>query len=471
VTEPTQPSSHPPSAPLQGRDELVAVFERARRPDPATHLVGTELEKFGVTIPEDPNAPPTTVEYDAHIRPVLEAMCDRFGWEPGPDHGTEGQMVELRRDGASITLEPGGQFELSGKPLPDVHHTCAEFSEHYRELDEVSLPLRLSWMTAGHHPWATRQEVHRMPKGRYAVMGAYLPTKGFRALDMMLRTSTVQANFDYTDEAQCRRRLRLAALMSPVIVSLFANSPYLEGEAVGQASVRGGVWLNVDPDRCGIPNFMVDGTFSFETYVDWLLDVPMFFVKRNDTYHPHHVPFRRYMDEGFVTPDGTRHRATTDDWQLHMSTVFPEVRLKPYIEVRAADAVTSRYVCALPAIVKGLLYDDDATGEALEKLGSPDPGALLSRRREAFERGLASDRCRELARALLDLSRASLDRMNVLDDKGRTEARFLDPLEELVDSGRSPGDMVIADIGDKPGVDNEGRRAFARAFHFAGVIP
>ncbi len=461
-TEPGEPPT---------RAQFLQRFERAQRPDPSQHLIGTELEKFGVVIDPDPAIAPTTVDYENHIRPVLQGLVDQFGWELGPDRGTDGQIVELRRDGASITLEPGGQLELSGAPLTNVHHTCAEFTQHYRELHAVSVPLNLSWMTAGHHPWATREQIHWMPKGRYAVMGQYLPTRGYRALDMMLRTCTVQANFDYTSEAQCRRRLRLAALASPVIVSLFANSPYLEGKAVGQASVRGGVWLNVDPDRCGIPDFMVDGTFSYERYVDWLLDVPMFFVKRGGKYLPHHVPFRQYMEEGFTGPDGTHHTATADDFEVHMSTVFPEVRLKPHLEVRSADAITSKFVCALPAFLKGLLYDDDTTGEALDRLGSPDPAALMGRRREAFERGLASTRCRELAAALLDLSQKSLERMDVRDEKGRTEARFLEPLFPLVESGTSPGDVAIAEIGDNPGTDAQGRRAFARVFNFAGVVP
>jgi glutamate--cysteine ligase len=458
------------SVPLTDKSELLSPFSAAQRPDPSTHLIGTELEKFGVVIPEG-DALPTAVTYEDHVRPVLEGLVERFGWAPGHDRGLHGELVELTRDGASITLEPGGQLELSGKPLENVHQTCAEFTQHYRELHAVSEPLRIAWMTVGHQPWATREDIHWMPKGRYAVMRAYLPTRGTRGLDMMLRTSTVQANFDYASEAQCRRRLRLAAFLSPVLVALFANSPFLEGKWARQASVRAGVWLDVDPDRCGIPDFMVDGSFTYERYVDWALDVPTFFVKRDGIYHPHHVPFRSFMENGFTAPDGTHHRATANDWTLHMSTVFPEVRLKPYIEVRSADAVTSKYVCGLPAFLKGLLYDDDAGDGVVERLAVKDAATLLSRRREAFEVGLMSPELQALAREMLDLARRALDRFDVRDDKGRTEARFLDPLEAVVDAGRSPGTAVREDLGDEPGRGVQARRAFAKAFYFAGYEP
>ncbi|MCA9653791.1 MAG: glutamate--cysteine ligase [Myxococcales bacterium] len=449
------------------RDELVDVFVGAERPDPSTHLIGTELEKAGAYVPPD-GGPPVPVSYEEHVLPVLQSMMDRFGWTPGADRGISGEIIELVRDGASITLEPGGQLELSGAPLHNVHQTCAEFSQHYDELHEVSLPLSLAWMAAGHHPWATRDEINWMPKGRYRVMRGYLPTRGGRALDMMLRTCTVQANFDYASEAQCRERFRIANAMVPVLTALFANSPYLEGRDTGLASIRSQVWLDMDPDRCGIPRFAFEG-FSYERYVDWALDVPMFFVKRDGEYHPHHVPFRRYLEEGFTTPDGEHHQATHRDWFLHLSTVFPEIRLKPHIEFRSADAVGSRYVCALPALVKGILYDADATGEAWERLSGPSYEERLELGREAIELGLRSPRLREWARVLLDLARAALDRWDIRDEKGRTEARFIDRLEPLVEQGHSPAHEIVEELGAEPGRGAEGRLAFVRAFHFAGV--
>ncbi len=456
-----------PDQPLTD-EELVDVFTRAERPDPGSHLIGTELEKAGVYMPPDGGLP-IPVNYPDHILATLQGLQDRFGWAPGADRGTAGEIVELVRDGASITLEPAGQFELSGAPLANVHMTCAEFSQHYEELHAVSKPLHLAWMAVGHQPFATREESNWMPKGRYQVMRSYLPTRGKRALDMMLRTCTVQANFDYASEAQCGRRFRLANAVAPVLTALFSNSPYLEGKAAEVASLRSQVWLDVDPDRCGIPRFVFEEAFSYQRYVDWALDVPMFFIKRDGVYHPHHETFRRYLAQGFTDPDGTHHRATHRDWFLHLSTVFPEVRLKPHIEIRSADAVGSRHVCGLPALVKGLLYDDAATAEAWDRFSGFSYGERLEMWSQAIDLGLRSPRLRELARALLDVARASLDRMDIRDERGRTEARFLDPLEALVDEGRSPGNEARHRLGDAPGRDAEGRRALVRAFHFAGV--
>ncbi|MCX4245418.1 glutamate--cysteine ligase [Paraliomyxa miuraensis] len=449
------------------RDELCDAFVNAERSDPSSHLIGTELEKAGVYMPSD-GSPPRPVSYDEHVLPTLQALVKQFGWAHGADRGPNDEIIDLVRDGASITLEPGGQLELSGAPLRNVHQTCAEFSQHYDELHAVSGPLSLAWMTAGHHPWATRDEIHWMPKGRYQVMRAYLPTRGSRGLDMMLRTCTVQANFDYASESQCAERFRLANAMAPVLTALFANSPYVEGRSAGVASVRSQVWLDVDPDRCGVPRFAFED-FSYERYVDWALDVPMFFVKRSGRFHPHHQTFRHFLEHGFSAPDGEQHHATHRDWFLHLSTVFPEVRLKPHLELRSADAVGSRYVCALPALGKALLYDDDAGGEAWERLSGFRYEERLDLWKEAIEHGLRSPRLRELARALLDLARRALDAADIRDDKGRTEARFIDRLEPLVDQGHSPAHEVLDALGEAPGRDADARRAFVRAFHFAGV--
>lgn len=458
---------------LLTRETLVDFFTGALRPDPSSHLIGTELEKFGIVSAEAPEGQPGAlrpVSYHEHILPVLQAMISEHGWTPGSDRGTRGEIVELVRDGASITLEPGGQLELSGKPLPNVHATCAEFTEHYRELHSVSEPLGLSWMAAGFHPWATRDEINWMPKGRYAVMRAYLPTKGRRALDMMLRTCTVQANFDYASEAQCGIRLRTAAGVAPIVAAMFANSPFVEGRRTGLQSSRNQVWTDVDPDRCGTPEFFFDEVFSFEKYVDWVLDVPMFFIKREGEYHPYHVPFRQFLEEGWVSPEGERYRARWRDWVVHLSTVFPEVRLKPHIEFRSADAIGSRYVCALPALLKGLLYDDDALEEAWSLVSDLDEAGRHQLRVDAMERGVHEPKIATMALALVRTARRALDRVNIRDGKGRTEARFLDPLERLVERGRSPGDESSETLGDHPGRDPEARHALVRAFHFAGVF-
>jgi glutamate--cysteine ligase len=451
------------------REQLLRFFEAAERPDESTHLIGTELEKFGVSVPAE--GPIQPADFEHHILPTLQSLVEQFGWQPGEDKGEASEMVALTRDGASITLEPGGQFELSGKPLRNVHETCAEFTEHYRELEAISTPLRLSWMTAGHHPWVSRDEVPRMPKGRYRVMRSYLPTRGTRALDMMLRTCTVQANFDYASEAQCADRFRLSVMIAPVITAIFANSPYIEGIATGARSNRAQVWTDVDADRCGVPAFVFEGPLTYERYADWALDVPMFFVKRAGTYHPHHVPFRRFLQDGFTDPTGAHHRAEYGDWVTHLSTLFPEVRLKPHLEFRAADSVPSRFVCALPALLKGLLYSDDGRAAAWEAVGPLDPAIYLERRELAAQDGLGADPIRDMALQLLNIARQTLDRFDVRDDKGRTEARFIDPLQPLVETASSSGSEVLEALGPAPGRDAEARRHYVRCFHFAGVIP
>lgn len=450
------------------REDLVRVFAQAERPDVRTHMVGTELEKFGVRVPTD-DGPLLPVDY-GDIAAVLAALVAEHGWQPGDDRGVGGEMIELRKNGASITLEPGGQFELSGKPLATIHQTCAEFTEHYRELHAVSLPLGLSWFTAGFHPWATRAQINWMPKGRYRVMREYLPTRGGRGLDMMLRTCTVQANFDYASERQCGERLALANAIAPVLMALFADSPLVEGRRTTAASNRSAVWTDVDPARCGTPDFALDADgFTYERYVDWALDVPMFFVKRDGVYHPHHASFRAFMADGFVDPAGRRHRADYGDWLMHLSTVFPEVRLKPFVEFRSADAVPSRYVCALPALLKGLLYGSDTAAEVRARLGDDaTPAGNAALWAEARARGMGAPRIRELAGRLVELARGVLDGFAVRDDKGRTEARFLDPLGELVERGLSPADVALAAIGDD-GVTPDRQRAYVRAFYFAGV--
>jgi glutamate--cysteine ligase len=449
------------------RGDLVDFFSYAERPDPAAHKIGTELEKFGVRVPQD-GGPLVPILY-ADIAAVLAGMVRDFGWVPS-DHGIHGETVALARDGASITLEPGGQFELSGKPLSTVHETCAEFTQHYRELHAVSEPLGLSWFTAGFHPWATRDEINWMPKGRYAVMGRYLPTRGGQALDMMLRTCTVQANFDYASERQCGERLRLANAIAPYVMATFANSPFLEGRASGQRSRRSAVWTDVDAARCGVPAFAFLGPqFGYGAYIDWALDVPMFFVKRGDTYHEHHETFRDFMAHGYTDPSGTRHVALWHDWVTHLSTVFPEVRLKPFVEFRSADAVPSKYVCALPALLKGILYDEAVAAEAWDLLAGATPDERAALWPEARALGLASPRVRAIAARLVALARGSLDAAGRRDDKGRTEARFLDAIDGALASGKSPADAVLESMGPEPGRDGDARRGFVRASYFAGV--
>ncbi len=455
------------SEPLTAED-LTGFFRRAERPDQATHKVGTEQEKFGVALTASPDEV-TPVDFHRHITPVLEAFVTEFGWRPAADRGINGEIIALERDGASITLEPGGQFELSGAPLPNVHATCAEFTTHYHELHGVSQRLGLAWLAAGFHPFATREDVNWVPKGRYARMREFLPTRGSRGLDMMLRTCTVQANFDYSTEKQAGERLRMAMGISGLTTAIFANSPYREGVDSGLSSRRSHNWTDVDNARCGLLPFVFDGEFAYERYAQWAMMVPMFFVRRADQYVPVHLPFAEYMRTGFVDAAGVEHRATRGDWEMHLSTLFPEIRLKPYIEVRGSDSVSSRFLCALPALWKGVLYDEDAGRAAWDLVR----GLEFSERQvlwaECREQGMRSPRVLRLSRELLAIARKGLERQDVRDSKGRTEARFLDAIEEVVGSGRSPADLAREALGAAPGRGTAARRAFVRHFHFAGA--
>jgi glutamate--cysteine ligase len=285
---------------------------------------------------------------------------------------------------------------------------------------------------------------------------------------MMLRTCTVQANFDYASEANCGKRLRVAAGVAPLVTATFANSPLREGARTGLASTRSMVWTDVDPDRCGLRPFFFDEGFAFEKYVEWALDVPMFFVKRDGRYHAHHVPFRSFLADGFTDRDGTHHEATWGDWVVHLSTVFPEVRLKPYIEFRSADSIPSRFVCALPALLKGILYDEDAADAAWELVADLEFEARVALWHEGAQYGLQSDRIHAMATRLCAIARDALDRFDIRDSQGRTEARFLDPIDDLLARRRSPADDLLDALGSKDGASPEGQRAIVRAGYFAG---
>ncbi len=462
------PPAAPSPPPEPTYEDLVGTFEAAAKPSLADHRIGTELECFGIAL----SPRPAPVRYTRQIEPTLRALRDEHGWREGPNRGRDGELVELVRDGASITLEPGGQLELSGAPLASLHDTCAELSRHARELDAVSKPRGICWIAAGFHPFATLDEIDWVPKARYDIMRDYLPERGRHALDMMARTCTVQANLDYRNEADCGRRLRLASALGPVVTALFANSPYVEGRACGYRSLRMEVWFHVDPDRCGVPPFVFgDEPFSYARYVDWALDVPMFFVVRDGRYHRTHTTFRTFLEQGLRTASGTRLRPEYGDFLLHLSTLFPNVRLKPYLEVRTADAVPRPYVCALPALWKGILHDDDAQARALEFVGDLSREALFEMWEEARKAGLASERIRTLCRTLVEAAAEGLARQSVPGAQPGSEARFLDPARDLAARGQCPADLLLERFGPAPGRDADARRALTAAMRFAGAEP
>jgi glutamate--cysteine ligase len=399
--------------------------------------VGTEHEKIGLY--EDTL---DRVTYDGKrgIGALLEAVRKTGEWEPIMDGD---HLVGLRQGGASITLEPGGQIELSGAPLRTARETCREFNAHVDLLNAVSREFGMLWLGIGADPLHPVSEIPKMPKQRYDIMRAYLPTRGKLGLDMMYATATVQANYDYADEADMAAKMRMAMGIAPLCSALFANSPIVAGRDTGLISYRVSVWRDTDPDRCGLLEFVFDEGFGYRDYLEWALDVPMFFVVRDGRYTPaSSTTFRQFMESGF---EGEH--ATLGDWNTHLTTLFPEVRLKQIIEVRSADSVPRDLICALPVLYKGLFYDPQARAEATALGAEWSPGqraeALVAVARDGLGARVAGHSVLEMAEALVEISAGGLSRLvqpGLADDD---EDIFLTPLRAALEVGKSPGQEIL----------------------------
>jgi glutamate--cysteine ligase len=414
--------------PISSVDELVAHFRAGDKP--ADRMgVGMEHEKIGVTA--DGRAP----DYEL-IRRLLERMVDR-GWSPKEEHG---RLIALERPTCgTLTLEPGGQVEHSGAPWPTAVQAVKDNDKHLDEILPIAAELGITFLGVGFRPFGTLDDVPWMPKGRYRVMREYLPTRGDLAHEMMKRTATVQANLDYLDEDDAMEKLRVAMGLSSIVTALFAASPIADGKPTGWQSWRARAWLATDPDRCGLLPFAFEPGARFRDYAEWALDVPMFFVYRGGEYRAMHLTFRRFLREGWQGE-----RATAFDWELHLSTLFPEVRLKRYVEVRQADASSREMVRALPALWRGVLYDADArrAAWALVDGWSFDERLDLYRRtpKEGLRARIRNRTVAELARELVAIARGGLDRL-----KSQGGAAMLSPLEEIAATGRTLSDG-IADL-------------------------
>jgi glutamate--cysteine ligase len=438
-----------PGLPLGGVAELVGTFQSAEKP-PAAFRVGTEHEKFGfLRVPGAASQPPLPFDGPRGIEAILNAIQldpeEKVAWVPATDRG---RTIALFQGAASITLEPGGQLELSGAPLHTIHETCVEVGSHLKLLRRACLPRGVGFIGMGFHPTATWDEIPMVPKARYEIMARYMPKVGARGLDMMKRTATVQANYDWSSEADMVASTRTALAVSPLVAALFANSPFYEGKVSGAVSERQRVWADTDPDRAGFPQVMLDENLSYERYVDWVLSVPMYFVRRDGLHHDvAGASFRTFMREGLVI-DGTRVHATLRDWNDHLTTIFPEVRLKRILEVRSADCGPWSRVCALPALYKGLLYDAEARAAAWALMDTPTGAELTALRADVAVSGFrALFRGRTvlaLSEELLDIAKAGLDRLNCTNARGETESRFLVPLEETVSSGMTFAERLVA---------------------------
>src|SRR6476620_7423475 len=340
--------------PLQSRDELVAWLEAGVKP-PSEFRIGTEHEKTPFTLS---GHRPVAYEGARGIGALLEGMKLLLGWEPIMERGNIIGLYDVTGGGA-ISLEPGGQFELSGAPVETVHQTASELFAHLAQVREIAKPLGIGFLGLGMAPTWSRAEIPMMPKNRYKIMTAYMPKVGTMGLDMMYRTCTVQANLDFSSEADMVKKLRVSLALQPVATALFANSPFTEGQPNGFLSFRAEIWRRTDEDRTGMLPWAFAPGMGFERWVDYALDVPMYFIKHGDAYVD--VAGRSFRDllAGRV-PGHEGERASISDWANHLSTIFPEVRLKRYLEMRGADSGPWRALPALPAFWIGLLYDDVA---------------------------------------------------------------------------------------------------------------
>jgi glutamate--cysteine ligase len=424
--------------PITDRRQLVEYLAQGGRPR-TQWRIGTEHEKFGFRL-DDLRPLPYAGEWG--IRAMLEGLR-AFGWQ-GVFEGEH--LIALTRENGSVSLEPAGQLELSGAPLETVHQTCCEVDGHLREVREVAERLGVGFLGMGFQPKWSRADMPWMPKGRYKIMREYMPKRGALGLDMMTRTCTVQVNLDFADEADMAKKFRVSLALQPIATALFADSPFTEGKPNGYLSFRSQVWRDTDPDRTGMLGFVFDGDFGFERYVDYLLDVPMYFVYRNGHYiDASGQSFRDFIAGKLPALPGEQ--PTMKDWADHMTTAFPEVRLKRYLEMRGADGGPWNRLCALPALWVGLLYDDtalDAAWDLVKDWTLPEREALrLDVPRTALKTPFRQTTVREIALETLKIAGHGLRRRARLNSRGVDEAMFIEPLVEIALANQTPAERKL----------------------------
>lgn len=424
-------------------DDLLVLFHDAEKPRERWR-VGTEAERIAVLKADGARLP---YEGPVSVVTIFDRLIRDYGWEPERER-EDGPIIALRRGQAFVTLEPGSQIELSGAPYRTVHEAMAESDAHWGELQPVIEELGLAWLGLGCHPFASVDELGWVPKMRYQVMRHYMPTRGPMAADMMTKTCTVQANLDYASEEDAMRKLRVGLRAQPIVTAMFANSPWEGGKRTGYKSYRAFTWLHMDPDRSGLLPFAWKDHPSYLDYVQWALDVPMFLVKRKgEAYYNTGQTFRSFLESGF---QGVR--ATYGDWVTHLSTLFPEVRLKSTLEYRGADAQRPELLFALPALWKGLLYDDQSL-RAFETLVDRWPYQEVQRQRDALARHgvrtkLMKREVADWAGELLELAEAGLRRIGDHNESGEDESVLLRPVRALIEAARCPADVLLEQVGD-----------------------
>ncbi|WP_374443474.1 glutamate--cysteine ligase [Stella sp.] len=425
-------------APITEKRQLVEYIAAGSKP-PSAWRIGTEHEKFAFSRGD---LRPLPYEGPSGIGALLGGLTE-FGWQRVEENGN---VIALARDGASVSLEPGGQFELSGAPLETIHQTCDEVHRHLAECRTVGDRLGIGMLGLGFNPKWARADIPWMPKGRYKIMREYMPKKGSLGLDMMLRTSTVQVNLDFESEADMVKKFRVSLALQPVATALFANSPFSEGRPNGFRSYRSHIWTDTDPDRCGTLPFVFEDGFGFERYVDWMLDVPMYFVYRDGRYiDASGQSFRDFIAGRLPARPGEI--PLMSDWVDHMTTAFPEVRLKKFLEMRGADSGPWARLCALPALWVGLLYDGTALDAAWDLCRDWSPAEHAALRADVPRHALATpfrgETVRELAGRVLAIATDGLRRRARLSRGGEDETTHLDALHRIVERGRTPADDML----------------------------
>ena len=421
---------------IEKKEELEAFFHNAGKPRERWR-VGTEYEKVGIdrnTAKAIPYSGSRGVEF------ILRELIDRFGWEPEEQ---DGHIIALARDNAQITLEPGGQIELSGEPCESIHCTHGEFTQHIRELLDVADRLDIVFLGLGMQPVSRLEEIEWVPKKRYRIMAPYMLKVGTLGQRMMKQTATVQANIDYHDEKDAMAKFRTGMGLTPILIAMFANSPISDGQLNGYRSFREHIWIDTDKNRSGLLKFAFFPDVSFAHYVEYALDVPMYFIVRRGEYiDMTGLTFRQFLQHGYQGQ-----RATIEDWSDHLTTLFPETRIKRYIEVRSADSQPPQLMPALPALVKGVFYDSDCLQAAwdLVKGWSWDERMeiYLASHHDALAARIKRYTLLDLAKELFEIAWEGLRRQAVLNTQGNDETIYLSPLKTLLSEGKCPADVLI----------------------------
>jgi glutamate--cysteine ligase len=424
---------------IESRDDLLQPFRRGEKPE-SRWRIGTEHEKFVYRL-ADHSAP--SYDEPAGIRDLLMAMTE-FGWEPVVEGDN---VIALTGPDGAISLEPAGQFELSGAPLEHLHQTCAEAGRHLQQVKTVGERLGLGFLGLGMWPDKRRDQLPVMPKGRYAIMLRHMPRVGTLGLDMMLRTCTIQVNLDYASESDMAQKFRVGLALQPLATALFASSPFTEGKPNGYLSYRSHIWSDTDPARTGMLPFVFEDGFGYERYLDYMLDVPMYFVFRDGKYiDAAGLSFRDFLDGRLSVLPGEKPRLS--DWTDHLSTAFPEVRLKSFLEMRGADGGRWSRICALPALWVGLLYDGSALDAAWDEVKHWTLEERQKLRDDVPRLGLRATTpgggtMLDLARRVIAISESGLNARARLNAAGDSESGYLDPLREIVARGKSPADHLL----------------------------